>query len=58
MKTIITLSILLLVTISSIVSCNLFLKDHYDLSALLTITSIASIVVAVYFLNQKKTSHL
>jgi hypothetical protein len=54
MKTLFSLSMLILVTVASIVSCKLFMKSHYDISALLTITSFVSIILSVYVLSNKK----
>jgi hypothetical protein len=57
MKTIIGLSILLLVALAAIASCKLFQKDQYDLSALLTLASVVSIILSVYVLSEKRISH-
>jgi hypothetical protein len=54
MKTLFTLSMLVLVTVASIVSCKLFMKAHYDISALLTMTSFVSIILSVYVVSNKK----
>jgi hypothetical protein len=54
MKTLFTLSMLVLITVASIVSCKLFMKAHYDISALLTITSFISVILAVYVVSSKK----
>ncbi len=54
MKTLFSLSMLVLITVASIVSCRLFMKSHYDLSALLTLTSIVSIILTVYVVSSKK----
>ncbi|HEY8734782.1 MAG TPA: hypothetical protein VIL90_09470 [Puia sp.] len=56
MKTLFSLSMLVLITVASIVSYKLFIKAHYDLSALLTVTSIVSIILSVYVLSSKKIS--
>jgi hypothetical protein len=56
MKTLFTLSMLVLITVVSIVSCKLFMRAHYDISALLTLTSIVSIILSVYVLSNKKVS--
>jgi hypothetical protein len=56
MKTLFTLSMLVLITVASIVSCKLFMRAHYDISALLTLTSIVSIILSVYVLSNKKVS--
>lgn len=57
MKTILSLFILLLVAIASVTSCKLFQKDQYDISALLTLTSVISIIVSVYIISDKKAIH-
>ena len=54
MKTLFSLAMMVLITIASIVSCRLFMKSHYDMSALLTITSIVSLILTVYVLSSKK----
>jgi hypothetical protein len=54
MKTLFSLSILILVTIAGIVSCKLFMKYHYDMSALLTLTSFVSIILCIYLVSNKK----
>jgi hypothetical protein len=54
MKTLFSLSMLVLVTIAGIVSCKLFMKYHYDLSALLTLTSFISIILCIYLISNKK----
>lgn len=54
MKTLFSLSMLVLITVASIVSCKLFMKSHYDISALLTMTSFVSIILSVYVLSNKK----
>jgi len=54
MKTLFTLSMLVLITVASIVSCKLFMKAHYDVSALLTLTSFISVILAVYVVSNKK----
>ena len=56
MKTLFSLSMLVLISVASIVSCRLFMKAHYDISALLTLTSIGSIILSVYILSNKKTT--
>ncbi|HEV3223683.1 MAG TPA: hypothetical protein VGZ90_12435 [Puia sp.] len=53
MKTLFTLSMLVLITVASIVSCRLFMKAHYDISALLTLASFVSIILSVYILSNK-----
>jgi hypothetical protein len=54
MKTLFTLSMLVLITVASIVSCKLFMRAHYDISALLTLTSFISVILAVYVISNKK----
>ena len=54
MKTLFSLSMLVLITVASIVSCKLFMKSHYDISALLTLTSFISLILSVYVLSNKK----
>jgi len=54
MKTLFTLIMLVLITVASIVSCRLFVRAHYDVSALLTLTSFVSIILAVYVVSSKK----
>jgi hypothetical protein len=54
MKTLFSLSMLVLITVASIVSCKLFMKSHYDISALLTITSFVSLILSVYVLSNKR----
>jgi len=56
MKTLFSLSMLVLITVASIVSCRLFMKAHYDISALLTLTSFVSIILVVYVISNKKIS--
>ena len=54
MKTLFTLTMLVLITVASIVSCRLFMRAHYDISALLTLTSFVSIILAVYVVSNKR----
>ena len=54
MKTLFTLAMLILITVASIVSCRLFMRAHYDISALLTLTSFVSLILAVYVVSNKK----
>ncbi|HET7002067.1 MAG TPA: hypothetical protein VFI33_12185 [Puia sp.] len=54
MKTLFTLSMLILVTIAGIVSCKLFMKYHYDVSALLTLASFVSMILCIYLISSKK----
>ena len=56
MKTLFSLSMLILIAVASFVSYKLFFKSHYDISALLTMTSFASITLTVYVLSSKKIS--
>jgi hypothetical protein len=56
MKTLFSLFMLVLITVASIVSCKLFMKAHYDISALLTLTSFVSIILVVYVISNKKIS--
>ena len=56
MKTLFTLSMLVLITVASIVSCKLFMRAHYDVSALLTLTSFISVILAVYVISNKKVT--
>jgi hypothetical protein len=54
MKTLFSLSMLILIAVASFVSCKLFFKSHYDISALLTLTSFAAITLTVYVLSSRK----
>jgi hypothetical protein len=54
MKTLFSLAMLILTTTASILSCRLFMKYHYDISALLTLTSIVAIILTVYVISSKK----
>jgi len=54
MKTLFTFLMVILVAITGIVSCRLFMHLHYDSSALLTLTSVLSIVLCVNVLSNKK----
>lgn len=54
MKTLFSLSMLVLISVAGIVSCRLFMKAHYDSSALLTITSFVSIILSIYMLSNKR----
>jgi hypothetical protein len=54
MKTLFSLCIMVLVTIAGIVSSKLFARAHYDVSALLTITSFVSIILLVYVISSRK----
>jgi hypothetical protein len=56
MKTLFSLSMLILIAVASFVSCKLFFHAHYDISALLTITGFMSLVLTVYVLSSRKIS--
>jgi len=56
MKTLFTIPMLVMIAITGIVSCRLFYHSHYDLSALLTITSLVSMATLVSLLKAKKIS--
>ena len=56
MKTLFTLSMLVLVTVAGIVSCKLFMKYRYDISALLTLASFVSIILCIYLISNKKVT--
>ena len=56
MKTLFTLSMLILVTVAGIVSAKLFMKYHYDISALLTLASFVSIILSIYLVSNKKVT--
>jgi hypothetical protein len=56
MKTLFSLSMLVLITVAGIVSCKLFMKSHYDISALLTIASFVSMILCVYLVSEKKVT--
>ena len=56
MKTLFSLTMLILIAAASFISCRLFMKAHYDISALLTLTSIVSIILSVYVLSSRKIS--
>jgi hypothetical protein len=47
---------LILVTVAGIVSCKLFMKYHYDVSALLTLASFVSIILCIYLVSNKKVT--
>jgi hypothetical protein len=47
---------LVLIAITSIVSCKLFLQAQYDASALLTLTCIISLILSVNILSNKKVT--
>jgi hypothetical protein len=54
MKTLFSIPVLATIAITGIVSCRLFEKAEYDLSALLTIASVASITLWVLMLQTRK----
>jgi hypothetical protein len=54
MKTLFTLSMLILFTFGGIVSARLFMRYHYDISALLTLASFLSIILCIYLVSNKK----
>ncbi len=54
MKTLFTLSMLVLFTVAGIVSCKLFMRYHYDISALLTLASFISVILCIYLISNKK----
>ena len=56
MKTLISLSMLILIAVASFVSYKLFYKAHYDISALLTLTCFMAVILTVYVLRSKKIS--
>jgi hypothetical protein len=54
MKTLITLVLMILVIVTGLSSYHLFRLSDYNLSALLTISSYFSIVLAIYALTVRK----
>jgi hypothetical protein len=54
MKTLFTLSTLVSMVITGIASLRLFQNAHYDISALLTITSFVSIILWISVVSNKK----
>ncbi|MBS1596955.1 MAG: hypothetical protein JST75_01930 [Bacteroidetes bacterium] len=54
MKTLFTLLMVILITITGIASCRLFMHFHYNVSALLTLTAILSIIFCVNILSNRK----
>jgi hypothetical protein len=56
MKTLFSLSMFMLTAVASFVSYKLFFKAHYDISALLTLTSFIAVILTVYVLSSKKIS--
>ncbi len=55
MKTLITLVLMILVIVTGLSSYHLFRMSDYNLSALLTISSYFSIVLAIYALTVRRT---
>jgi len=54
MKTLFTLLMFILIAITGIVSCRLFMHFHYNVSALLTVTAILSIIFCINVVSNKK----
>jgi hypothetical protein len=54
MKTLFTIPVLVTIAITGIVSCRLFYKAQYDVSALLTVASFISATLLVSLLKNKK----
>ena len=54
MKTLFTLSMLILIAVASFVSYKLFFHSHYNFSALLTLTSYMAIALTVFVLSSRK----
>ena len=54
MKTLITLALMILVIVTGLSSYHLFRLSDYNLSALLTISSYFSIVLAIYALTVRR----
>jgi ABC-type spermidine/putrescine transport system permease subunit II len=54
MKTLFTIPMLVTIVVTGIISCRLFEKAHYDLSALLTVASYLSISMLVVLLKSKR----
>jgi len=54
MKTLFTLLMVILIAITGIVSARLFMHFHYNFSALLTLTTILSIIFCVNVLSNRK----
>jgi len=54
MKTLLTLSMLVLAVFTSIASCSLFEKAHYDVSALLTLTCFIAFALSITIVSSKK----
>ena len=54
MKTLLTLTMLVLIVISGIAAFNLFEKSHYLFSALLIVASYLSAALSIYIISNKK----
>ena len=54
MKTLFSISMLILIAVASFISYKLFFRAHYDISALLTLTSYIAITLTVYVLSSRK----
>jgi hypothetical protein len=54
MKTLFTIPMLITIAITGIVSCRLFYRAHYDVSAMLTVASFVSMALLVTVLKSKK----
>lgn len=54
MKTLFIIPMLIMIVISGMVSLHLFQKEHYDFSALLTLTSFVAMTLLVTLLGSKK----
>ncbi len=54
MKTLLSITMLILVTISGFVSSRMFTNAWYNVSALLTLTSVVAVILLVNLLSNKK----
>jgi hypothetical protein len=54
MKTLFTFLMVILITMTGIASSRLFMHFHYGVSALLTLTSVVSLMLLVNVLGNKK----
>jgi hypothetical protein len=54
MKTLFSLAMIILIAVASVVSYKLYFHYHYDMSALLTITSLVSMILTVYVVSSNK----
>ena len=54
MKTVFTISTLISMAISGVASLYFFQRAHYDISALLTVTSFISVTIWVAIISNKK----